>query len=369
MADWTGSRIGRFFGRCVDWDTWQEGEDYPYVTGGSIELSAFSSTKVSGTCKFDGEAPDPSKLLRIYYEFQDAMGDKETRAVCTMLVEVANDDRTDSKTSGSAKLESVLKVLQDRQHGAPYVVPAGTNSVAKAVEICESLGLRTNGPTAGHVLSQQKVFTTDEANYLTIVNWLLSAAGYASATPDAYGNVVMEPYREPTERETVYRFEPGQKSVMLPQITVESDWQSSPNVVRLYFESDTESLSAYARNVDVESKPSLPNRNWREKTMSEAVTELAGSTPEERLENLEETARRKLVDNSAEVERVVIGCPYLPIEQDDSVSVDYAGVCWSGSVSNYKFDLGDDSSGPLTVRRFAKKALEIESGGEIIWRI
>lgn len=369
MADWTGSRIGRFYGRYADWKTLDDAGDYPHMTGGSIELSAFSSTKASGTMAFDGEAPDPSKLMRIYYEFQDAKGEKETRPVCTMLVEVSSDDRTDAWTSGSAKLESVLKVLQDRKHGAPYVIPAGTNSVAKAVEICESLGLKTNGATAGHVLSQQKVFTTEEANYLTIVNWLLSAAGFSSASPDAFGNVVMRRYKDPYERESVYEFAPGQRSVMLPEITLERDWQSSPNVVRLYFESDSESVSAYAANIDPNSKPSLPNRGWREKTLSEAVTELAGDSAAERAANLEETARKKLTDNSAEVERVVIGCPYLPIEQDDSVSVRYAGVDWKGSVSNYRFSLEDDSSGRLTVRRYVKTALEIESGNEVLWTI
>lgn len=368
MADWLGSRIGRFYCRYVDWGALdQDGASYQFMVGGTVELSSLSATKVSGSIKFDGEAPDPSKLLRIYYEFEDAHGDTESRAVCTMLVEVSSDDRTDSSSRGTAKMESVLKVLQDRQHGSPYVIPAGTNAVAKAVEICGELGLKTNNPSSDYVLSQQKVFPTDEANYLAIVNWLLSVAGYGSASPDAFGAVKMDPYVEPAEMEPSFTFEPGPQSVMLPEITATSDWQSSPNAVRLYHEGEGGAVSAYALNVDERSKSSLPNRGWREKTLMETVTELSGESLEERLVNLVAMCERRLSDNSAEVEHVEISCPYLPIEQGDAVRVSYADVDWKGSVTNYSIDLGDDAGAALSARRFARLELKMESGGSIVW--
>lgn len=368
MADWLGSRIGRFFGRYVEWGALDdEGAEYGCITGGSVELSALSPTKASGSLGFDGEAPDSSKLLRLYYTFEDARGSVETRPVCTMLVEVSSDGRTEGLSSGTAKMESVLKVLQDRHHGSPYVVPAGTNAVGKAVEICEAVGLRTNGPKSDYVLSSQKVFPVDEANYLGIVNWLLSAAGYTSASPDAYGNVVMEPYIDPADRPPAFTFQPGAQSVMLPEITVTNDWQASPNAVRLYHESEKGAVSAYALNVDPESRSSLPNRGWRERTLMENVTEVAGDTLEEQLESLMAACMSRLVDNSAEVERVEVSCPFLPIDQGDAVRVAYAGVDWTGAVVNYRFDLADDSSATLTARRFARASLEIETGGEVVW--
>lgn len=369
MADWTGSRRGRFFARYVDWDTWAEGAEFGNVAGGGIELSALSDTKASGTLDFEGEAPDPSKLLRIYYTFEDCEGESETVAVSTMLVEVSDDGRTDRKSSGTARLESVLKVLKDKEYGAPFTVPEGTNAVQKAVELCESVGLRTNNPTSAYALSKQKVFPAEEANYLAIVNWLLSAAGYGSAFPDANGVVTMEPYVEPTDREPAFTFEAGESSVLFPEIKVVTDWQSSPNAVRLHYETENESITAYALNIDPESKSSLPSRGWREKTLREAVTELEGTSAEQRMENLEAMAASRLVANSAEVERVELQCPFLPLSPNDSVRTNYAGVDWAGGITNYSVKLGDDSTSTVTARRFVRRALRVDSGGEILWTI
>lgn len=56
--DWLGNRSGEAFTfRRVTWPDWLEAEDYGQMTGGSLELSAFSDLKVTATLAFEGDEP------------------------------------------------------------------------------------------------------------------------------------------------------------------------------------------------------------------------------------------------------------------------------------------------------------------------
>lgn len=55
--DWFGNRKEESFEyRRVDRSDWSEGAAWPQVTGGTIELSALSDLKASGSLSFEGEA-------------------------------------------------------------------------------------------------------------------------------------------------------------------------------------------------------------------------------------------------------------------------------------------------------------------------
>lgn len=369
MADWLGSRIGRFFARYVDWGTWGEGEEFWQVTGGRIELSSTNDLKATGSLDFYGVAPDESRLLRIYYTFEDELGETETVPVATMFAEASKDTRTDASSRGTANLKSVLKVLSDRKHGAAMQVPAGTDAVGKAKELCESVGLKVSGASNGYALSQDHTFSDYDSDYLTVVNWLLEQAGFFPATPNALGYVVFEPYREPSEREPSFTFAPGPRSVMLPEVLYESGWQSCPNAVRLGFSTDTEAIAAWALNVDPNSKSSLPSRGNREVTLYESVSELAGNTVEEREANLKALARTRLLEASSEVERVEVGCPFLPVTPNQSIEVDYAVSNWTGGVVNVTANLGNDADCVITAKRFVRRDIQVESGSEVLWNV
>ena len=69
--DWYGNRHDETYTYTrVSWQDWKECEDYGTITEGSIELSAESELKTSGSFTFDGgEAPDINDLVRVYYAF------------------------------------------------------------------------------------------------------------------------------------------------------------------------------------------------------------------------------------------------------------------------------------------------------------
>lgn len=365
--DYYGNRSKeQFIFRRVSYPGFRELEDYESIYGGSIELSALSTLKVSGSLDFTGKAvPNDHDMVRVYYRFQDDFLDTSTECLATMFFSVADPTYNETTVEGSMDCSSVLVLLQRKSYGLPYTIPAGTNAVAKAAEIVRSFGLSVSyADQSSYTLSSDHTFDANE-NYLGIVNWLLDAAGFSSAGVDAYGGVRLEKYQEPTERTVRYTFKDDEQSIMLPEVKTSNDYQDTPNVVRLRHTSQDVTVWAAAYNIDPESKASTVSRGY-ENTYEEEISELEGSTPAEMLANLKALALQKLIDKSSEIEKVEMTHCWLPINTNDAIGIDYrmADIEWKGAVTNAKIELAVSIPCQLSLRNFVRRNLKtsIEGG-------
>lgn len=369
---WNGWTHVRFVFRRVKWPSWAEGEDWGQITGGQIELSTFSDLKATGTLTFEGvEVPDDNDLVRIYYSYIDSSGTFTFSPLATMIFSAPQPAYDGMTISGTLDCQSVLFILSAKKYGAPFTIPAGTKAVQRAIELVESLGLRVNNPDpSAYVVNTDYTFTESEANYLTIVNWLLGAAGYSSAWVDAYGVIQMTPYVEPLERPASIILADDESSIMYPEVTRRSDYSDTPNVVRLLYETEAESLVASATNIDPDSKASLITRKY-EVTYSESISELSGDTAEERLANLKTLALQKLVDKSSNIEYVEGKCQYDErIAPNNAIVIDYvrAGINWSGALTNATVRLELGMPTEFSARRFLRSGFKTETAGSILWQ-
>lgn len=364
----TGNRADETYTyRRVDWATWGEGADLGNVTGGSIELGAFTDLKA--TCSFGfqgGEAPEQDSLVRIYYSFKDDDGEVAEFMLGTFLIAYSTVSRVDDRLSGTADGYSVLKVLADKRYGMPFTVATGEQPIAKAVALMEGLGLRVNvGEESAYELTSDHTFDPDDS-YLTIVNWLLTSAGYMAVSPDAGG--ICQVRKPNPSRSPVATFEDDEQSIMYPEVSTENDWQSTPNVVRAYYEDDTCALWATASNLSG-SKASLDNRGNRELTLYESVSELDGADGSAKLANLEAYAINKLLDNSGEIERVSLSHPYVPILPNDAIQVKYGAFDWVGNVTNMRVSLAPSTKCETETRRLVSPTIQTDVDGGILWEV
>lgn len=362
---WDGYRDESWSYRRVTWPGFEEAEDYSMFTGGSIELSALSQLRASGSLDFAGESlPSDHDLVRVYYTCTDEAGEESTQPLGTFFLSVGEPTHEGAMVSGSVDLESVLRVPLKGSYGRYYTVKAGTNAVSKAVSIIEGLGLRTNRPSSSYVLPRDVTYDPDDS-WMTMANDLLSMAGYASCSPDAWGTVQMLPYTEPQEREASWEFTDGGKSIMLPEVKVSDNSEDIPNAVRMTYESEEESLWAASYNDDPNSRASRVSRGF-EVTLAETVTELSGDTRDERLANLKAKARQKLVDNSSAIEYVEWGFPWVPLWPNDAVRIGYltAGLDWRGAMTEMSVDVGAHAAVTAKARRFVRGGfVTTEEGG------
>lgn len=380
MADWYGNRAKEVYTyRRVIWnpgssDHFSESSDYGNVTSGSVELSAFSDLKASCSFNFEGgEAPSTSDLVRIYYSFEDDAGDSEEIALGTFFVQFGEVTWSAAESglvaSGSADGSSVLSVLINKKLGAPYTIDAGEDNVETAQGIIEGLGLLTNSPTSlGYTTTSSHTFEPDDS-WLTVVNWLLTncTKQYQAVYPDALGRVIITPYVAPEKREVSVTFADDENSIMMPEVSQENDWIETPNVCRLSFQNEAECLAAAAFNQSG-SKASLDSRGQREVTITEAVTELAGTSQADRIANLQSMAKQKLIDSSSEIEKVTLTHAYLKnIAPNDAIGIDYSGTQWQGNVTNMQIDLSVSTPCTTKIRRFVPNNLTITTEGGAVW--
>lgn len=353
--------------RRVDWQTWQEGTDLGDVVSGSIELGAFTDLKATCSFSFMGqEAPEQDSLIRIYYSFKDEEGEVAEFMLGTFLIAYSTVTQVEDRLSGTADGYSVLKVLNDRKYGMPFTVNAGELPVSKAVALMEGLGLRVNvGEESSYALQADHTFDPDDS-YLAIVNWLLTSADYMAVSPDASG--ICQVRKATTSRSPVATFEDDEQSIMYPEVSTENDWQSTPNVVRAYYEDDTCAIYATAKNMSG-SKASLDNRGNRELTLYESVSELDGADGASKLVNLKAYALNKLLDNSGEIERVSLSHPYVPILPNDAIQVRYGDFDWVGNVTNMRVSLAPSTKCDTETRRLVSPTIQTDVDGGILWEV
>lgn len=379
MTDWYGNRRDEAYTfRRVKWD-WdgeqagpdhlKEGADYGNVTRGSVSLATFTDAKAS--CSFDfigGEPPDTTDLVRIYYSFKDDAGAVGKLMLGTFFVEYGETVYEAANggliAKGTVEGTSVLAALMNRKLGAPYTVEAGVDAISEAVSIVEQLGLYTNNPQGSYAITAAHTFEPDDS-YMTVVNWLLSCANYRAAYPNAAGTVMIAPAIEPSGVSVTFRDD--ERSIMLAEVTQENDWQATPNVARLNYQSDEESLFAVAYNRSG-NRASLDARGGRELSFTETVTELEGATQADRVEALKAMAKQRLLDQSTEIEKATLTHALIDgMSPGVAVAINYSGKAWSGTIVN--MDITLEASTPCTtkLRRFVGSTLKIDTEGGAVW--
>lgn len=375
---WDGNRANeRYSYRRVKWSPGNAGhfgelESYGNITSGSVELAAFTDTKASCSFSFEGGTPpDTTDLVRVYYSFTDDDGETAETPIGTFFVTYGDVSYTRDgdtlKESGSAEGSSVLSALIDRRLGAPYTVDAGTDCVNAAVTLVEGFGLPTNHPDSPGILTTSAHTFEPDDSWLTVINWLLTSANYQAAYPDPYGNVMMVPYVDPEARAISYTFRDDRHSIMRPDVSMANDWRETPNVARLYYSTDDECIAASASMVSG-ARASLAGRGGREVTLVESVDELEGATQADRLTNLKAMARQRLVDQSAEIEKVTLTHAYIDgIVPNSAIAIEYSDMTWKGNVTNMQIDLSPSTQCQTQLRRFVPNSLTITMDGGILW--
>ena len=364
MANWYSNRYEEVFTfRRLSWDSWQEHESYDFITSGSIESATDSELKVTGSFDFEGYVlPEVNDLIRIYYSFTDDEGKTASSPLATLFVSYADLTFTDTtkgiKAEGTLEGSSVLSVLLEQKIGAPKTIPKNANAVYEAEQIIRSAGLLTNAVPAAHSLSIDHTFDAG-TDLLEMVNWLLKTAGYREAYPDANGIVQLQPSLLVVKEPTI--FANDDQSIMYPEVMRTNDWQKTPNVVRLIYNTEDACIAAFAQN-NAGSRASLAARGGREITYFEEVSDLSGTSKANTLKEIAEQALREL---SSDIEYVKFEHAYVPLAIFDPVQIQYSQMQWAGTVDNMSINLSPATKTQTRIKRVLTENIEIHSGSVI----
>lgn len=330
--DWSSSgRVDAFRYVRVTWNGRKETEELAGITGGTLERNDQTAIKASGSLTYIDEPNIGRDLLRVYSDSVDPQtGEQISIAHGTYLVATPSSTYRGAIEEGTADLYGVLQVLAEDALEAPLVLAAGDEALDKAKELVTGAGLDVVASPSTAKLTASAIFDDEDASKLDAVNWLLSFAGFESATCDGFGNVLLRPYVNPADRTPSFTLRDDDACVYRSGVVRECDTFSVPNVVTVTCTSagNGTPLTATAKNDDPTSPFSIDARG-RRIVYKESVSDVAG--PDE----LKAKAASLLAAKTSTAESFEIVHAYLPMSMGDVCDFVYdrADIRQSGLVA------------------------------------
>lgn len=342
----------------VSWEGFNERENYNYITSGTIEYAVDSALKVTGKFDFEGyDLPNPNDLIRVYYRFTNG-GESVKHALATFFVSLPVIDYQDTihgiKASGSMNAESVLSVLNNKKLGRPFTVSRSSHVLKIVQDLISECGLPIKlHESSSFQMTSDYTFKSTES-YLTTINYLLSLASYKDAYPDEYGYIHLVPLNEEGNN---LIFANDDNSIMYPQLSNENNWQTTPNVVKLVFNTDEYYMIGTASNLDG-SRASLSNRGGRETTYVEEISNVGEGT---RSLLLKQKAEEILKEKSTDLEYVKFEHCWIPMNLYDSVTINYSDRSWTGILDNFSIELSPSIKTTSKIKKSLVQDIVIDS--------
>ena len=347
--DWTDpGRVDAFRFVRVAWPTYEE-VGQVWAGGCRYTENMLSDLYVGGQATLLGTLDLGDDMLRAY-SVSTLRGESVTTCHFTMM---ASADQTAFKAASgqsTATLYGMLKVLSDELTDETLTVAGGTAPVAWAKSACEARHLRVSAAPCGRGLAGSLVFDAG-TSYLSVVNRLLSAAGYAAARTDAYGRVVMAPYRDPSEVSPAFTLTEGGGGLLCsPEVTRTRASSSVHNVVTLTgTDAEGNPLRAQARN-DSAASPWSTAARGRTVSRYEQVADVTTQAA------LQAKAEAYLREEGMLVETVELEHFWRPFSMGDALGVELPsyGVAGRFSAKSRTVELSPGMRCATTARRFVE---------------
>ncbi|MHB1323997.1 MAG: hypothetical protein ACYCXZ_06605 [Coriobacteriia bacterium] len=285
------------------------------VLGGSIAENLNTSLKASGSLDLVGDVDLGDDRVRIILHAEEA-DDSADVVLGTFLASTPSRMHNDRDTTARLSLYSTLLVIDEDRLEETLSVATGSDIVAVARTLAVDAGVSAIALPSAYTNTTPLLFEAGRTK-LDVVNALLEYAGYASATMNPLGVVVMAPYIVAASRALAWTFRDGDGSMFFPEVPIESDWYHTPNVVVVVPTNPSGALvPAKAENNDPACPLSTVTRGRRivrHESISDAPNQAA----------VQAKANLLLATSSNNVTTGTIRHTYAPIALGDHVRLDY----------------------------------------------
>ena len=302
------------------------------VTGGNVTLSNSTRLRASGSLNLTqacGPIDWMTQRVRIEYKANGALW-----GLGVFLLSAPTRSYGEAGSTWSVDLSSPLAVPDTDCVDSSFTVKAGTNLVGVAADILYGSGLERLSVTPSQAVAASDMIFDPGKSKLTIVNELLSVAGYWSAHPDGTGQIHLDPYVRPAARGVAYDFREGARAIHLPEWEREQDMAAVPNKVVFVSQgsADKAALVGVAVN-DVPSSPySYPSRGrW--------IVETRTGVEAADQESITAQARRRLIDVSTPSAAITLQHMPVPIQPNQVVGFTSQGHSAKGVVKEIEYTL------------------------------
>lgn len=306
------------------------------VTGGSVTLSNSTRLRASGSLNLT-QACGPIDWMtqRVSIEYK---ANGVSWGLGVFLLSAPTRSYSETGSGWSVDLSSPLAVPDADCVDSTFTVKAGSNLVGVAADILYETGLERLSITPSSAVASSDMIYDPGKSKLTIVNELLSAAGYWSAHPDGAGQVHLDPYMRPADRGVAFDFREGARAIHLPEWEREQDMAAVPNKVVFVSQgsADKPALVGVAVNDDPSSPYSYLSRGrW--------IVETRTGVEAADQESITAQARRRLIDVSTPSAAITLQHMPVPIMPNQVVGFTSQGHSAKGVVKEIEYTLDPTS--------------------------
>ena len=277
--DWSKGYTATFYASFVDPVTWRDIERFEIV-GGSI---SHSDSDLRESCDLDCINYDQSqeRWVRVWMDTKQE-GSSAHVALFTGLATSPDREIDGTLVSTPVELYSVLKPAADVYVQRGYYAPIGVRGADIVLQLLDVIPAPIEAEEYSPRL-QSAIISEDGETRLTMALKILEAINWRLVISGAGEIRIL-----PKSTEPVAVFGSLENDMLEPQVSINYDWFSCPNVFRAI----AEGISAVARDEDPDSPLSIPARG-REIWMEESDCELMAG------ETIAEYAQRRLKEEQA----------------------------------------------------------------------
>lgn len=306
-------------------------------SNGSIQIRPLSDLGQGGSIEIEVGAQDIDFLrdrLKIVYD--PGVKGVEPWGVGVFLMRSNEQVYRDGGSVFLVDLTSKLAVLSEATVPLGFSIPKGANIPDRIAALIRGAGETRIALTPGTAVLPNALTFEENETVLQVVNKLASVANYWAPWVDGEGQIRVEPYQAPQDREATHIFEEGKLAVHRPDWSRDQDLSSVPNLVRVRMPGDDE--TAGVEGVAVNDDPGSPfstvsrgrvvSKTYEEEVASKAVADAL--------------ALRYLLLNQSPVAHLKVVHAILPLEQNMRVGFRSQGYSGEATVRNMGFEMTFD---------------------------
>ena len=271
MIDWTKSMRQTYEFYEVDPGTWRDRKRLDMFTSASINRD--DDTDTLGSASFE-VAEDLDECYVRTYLVATQNGETKKIPLGTFLVQSPNDNFDGRNHKYTLDGYTPLLELKEGQPPIGFNVPYGSNIMAGAYRIIsEHIRCPVVAAQSDKTLNNDFISDIDD-DWFSFCNDLIANAGF-SFDMDGNGTLYFAPNQDTAALTPVFTYTDDNSSILLPEIEMERDISTIPNVVEVLYSANSGYLYGRAVNDDPSSPTSTVSRG-REITHRVTDPELYG---------------------------------------------------------------------------------------------
>lgn len=313
MPDWTKSMEQTFAYYSVDPVTWHNQTRLNFIKSCTIKRDSESETLGSASFTLDENIGE--MYIRVYL-ITIQNGITEEFPLGTFLVQTPNESFNGYVMSTSADAYTPLIELKEKMPPIGYSILKGTPIMQNVYDMVSD---NVRAPVIHPAVETDKILTENytadsDVTWLDYIKKLISKSDNYFVL-DEMGEILFDKKTSIYEKNPIYTFDDGSKSILYTNISVDKDLYGIPNVAEIVYSTDSKSLYSRIENNDPSSIISTKGRG-REILYRDTDPQISRSPDQSYLDAY---ARKVLEDLSTLKYQVSYTHGYAPVSLGDCV--------------------------------------------------